>query len=182
MAYTSMKTWAFGAVLTASEMNAYLRDNIEFLKARSDGAVFSGIQLSRATNQSLSTGSGANVIWTAASFEYVGDWWASGATITVPASAIPAGFTSIAVLVFANVRYEANTTGSRWVTILKNGGQVGSRIYSAVGGGDFTEADIIDMTTVVAGDTLTIEAKQSSGGNLNVSSAGLTIVRYAAAA
>ena len=177
MAYTSMKTWAFGAILTAAELNTYVRDNIEFLKARTDGTIFSGVEGVRGTNLSLSTGAATDITYVTASYNY-DTWWVSGATFTVPAAAIPAGFTSIAVFCQVRARFASNATGYRRLRFLLNGAAAGSISVDANSGAE-TEVSITDFLICVAGDTIKAEAFQNSGGNLNLEVSTIHVVRYA---
>lgn len=178
MAYTEPPTFAGATTATAADANI-LSEDIRFLKSISDGVVFSGVQLTRATNQSIPNAVSTPIIWTVEAFDY-GGWWASGATVTVPAGAIPAGFTTIAVLVVGRIRYASNATGIRRITVQKNAsGSEGDRTTSALGGGDTTDTDIFEVVICEAGDTLTLNAYHTRGSALNAEVAQMTILRYA---
>lgn len=179
MAWTDPPTFSNGVTLTASQLNQYLRDNLNYLKGIVDGVTFSAVQLNRVTNQSFTSGAAANITWTAEAFDY-GAWWSSGTTITVPSGAIPAGYTSVGLLIFGRLQWEANGTGVRRVRLYKNGVQFGSRTLGAVTG-DVTDNQITEMVTVVSGDLITVEGYQTSGGALNCVEANITVARYAPA-
>jgi hypothetical protein len=177
MAWTTPPTFVAATTATAADMNL-IRDDLNYLKGISDGVVFSGVQLTRSTNQTLTTGVGANITWLVEALDY-GSWWSTGTTVTVPAGAIPAGYTSIAVMIFGRIRFAANSTGSRRIRVLQNGTSIGSRTSSALGGGDTTDTDISDVAVCASGDTFTLEGYQTSGGNLAAELCAFTVVRFA---
>lgn len=179
MAWTTPPTFVASDPLAAAELNI-LGDDLVYLKGITDGVSLSGVQLSRVTNQSVNDSTTADITWTAESFDF-GGWWSTGTTATVPAGAIPSGFTTIAILCFGRLQYAANGTGIRRIRLLKNGTYFGSRTVGAPSG-DVTDVQITEMTTVAAGDLLTVEAYQTSGGALNVVESNITWVRYAPAA
>ena len=177
MAWTTPPTFVSATAGAAADMNI-VRDDLNYLKGISDGVVFSGVQLARTSDQTLTTSVAANISWVTEVFDY-GGWWASGTTVTVPAGAIPSGYTTIAVMVFARIRFASNSTGIRRIRIMQNGSAIGTRTSSALGGGDSTDTDISDVAVCAAADTFTLEAYQTSGGNLAADGSGLTIVRIA---
>lgn len=175
--WTNPKTFAALIGLTASELNTYLRDNLTYLKDGLDGAVFNGTQLSRSTNQTLATASAENVVWTTQNFD-IGSWWTSGTKIIVPAASIVSGYTTIAVLVYARLKFATNGTGVRRIRFLDNGASFGFKTTPALSG-DETDTDMLDFRIVSALDEIEIEGYQSSGGNLAVTEATVSVVRYA---
>lgn len=174
--YTTMKTWAALAELTAAEMNTYLRDNMEYVKGVLDGLTGNGIQLRRTSNQSIPNSSATLVTLQAVSFELHSDWWSSGTDVTVPVDAIPAGFTNVLLLVNARLRYATNGTGSRRVRVLLNGTAFGSKTVDAFSGDD-TDIEMNEYVVAVAGDVVTMEAYQTSGGSLDLEVGNLTVIR-----
>lgn len=84
-------------------------------------------------------------------------------------------------LVFARLQWEADATGTRRIRVLKNGVEFGSRTYGAVSG-SVTDCPITEETTLEDGDTIVVEAYQTSGGNLDVIEANVTVTRIAPAA
>jgi hypothetical protein len=177
MAYVTPPTFLGGDPLAADELNT-LGDDIVYLYGVSRGVTFSGVQLNRTSSQSLATGTDTDITWQAEPFDY-GGWWASGATITVPAGAIPDGFTTIALLVFARLQYDADATGNRRVVVLKNGTAFGRRTLNGLGGGDATDVSIQEVVTAAAGDAITVQGYQTAGHSLNVTAADVTVLRYA---
>jgi hypothetical protein len=179
MAYVTPPTFAGGDPLPASDLNI-LGDDIAYLYGVSQGVTFSGCQVSRGSNQSIADTTYADISFTTEDLDY-GGWWSSGTTITVPAGAIPAGFTTIAVLILGALRYASNGTGTRRIRVSKNGSEIETWAVSALSG-ETTDLTLSTVTTVAAGDTITLSAYQTSGGSLNVSSAHITVLRFAPAA
>lgn len=179
MAYVTPKTWVSGDVVQASQLNQDLRDNVEYVKALTDGFNFSSVQLTRNAATSINDATLTTITWTAEGYDF-GGWWSSGSNITTPASAIPSGFTTIGVLVIARTVFASNGTGIRRLNILKNGSNFGQVSTSALTG-DTTDLACIDVTTVASGDTVSVQVYQNSGGALNVSSTQVTLIRIAPA-
>lgn len=176
MAWTTPPTFTSDAVLLASELNAISAD-LAYLKGGSDGVAFSGCKLSRSTDLATSDTAYTDVTMTAEAFD-VGGWWSSGASATVPASAVPSGYTTVALLVIAVVRWDANGTGTRGVAVSQNGSDVDYLNTSGLSG----ETTTVSYSTVLqaaAGDTVKLRAYQSSGGSLDVNLAKMTVVRLA---
>lgn len=178
MAWTTPPTFTAGTVLTAANLNI-LSDDLSYLKGITDGVALSGVQLRRAASQSISNDTDTNFSWDTESLDY-GGWWSSGTAATVPAGAIPSGFTTIAVLVLASAKFASNGTGKRRIKILKNGSTTGSWTIGAVSG-DVTDVVLSDVFTVAAGDTIALAAYQNSGSSLNATEGAITILRYAPA-
>lgn len=174
MAYTTPPTFVASDVLTAADLNV-LSDDIIALHEVGEGVTFYGVKLSK-TSQSISDSAYTNINWATEVYDY-GSWWSSGVYATVPAGAIPAGYTTIACHVIANVRWAANGTGSRRVSLQVNGSEVA---YSSLSGlaGDTLGMVINDYVHVVSGDQIKIQVYQSSGGSLTLDYAYLTIVRH----
>jgi hypothetical protein len=178
MPYTAPPTFVDGDDLPAADLNV-LSDDIEYLYGVSQGLTASGVQVRRTSNQAISSGSHAYISFESEQFDY-GGWWSSGTTITVPAGAIPAGFSTVLVQFAVNAKFAANGTGIRRVEVHKNGTSVGGWQTSALSG-DSTDLTYSDWTTVAAGDTIKLDAYQTSGGSLNVVEAQLTVMRTAPA-
>lgn len=179
MAWTTPPTFTAGTVLTAAHLNI-LSDDLTYLKGITDGVSFSGAQVTRNANQSISTSTDTNVSWDTENLDY-GGWYSSGTAVTVPAGAIPSGYTSIAILVTASVKFTTNGTGGRKIAALKNGTSFGSWRVSALSD-DSTSIYLTEVTTVVAGDTIAVQVWQNSGSALNMTQARLSVLRYAPAA
>jgi hypothetical protein len=176
MAYTTPPTFVSGDPLTAAQLNV-LTDDIVYLAGIAAGVTFSGTQVSRAADQSIADGVAEYISFSAESFDY-GGWWSTGTTVTVPAGAIPAGFTTIALLVFGRIRYDDDATGHRRIALHKNGSAFGSKTVDGTAG-EVTDLDISDVVTVVAGDTIKLEAYQTAGHSLHAHDVQMTVVRYA---
>lgn len=180
MSWTDPPTWT-AATLTSSQMNQYVSANLTYLKGIADGLTFSGVQLRRTATQSISSGAWEEVTWQTESggFDY-GSWWASGTDVIVPSGAIPAGYTTIACQVIARTNFAANATGWRGVRILVNGTYTEKAAGNGLSG-DVTEVSAFDFVVVGAGDIITTEVYQNSGGALNISATDtkLTVVRFA---
>jgi len=178
MAYTPERSWATGDTISASDLNTYLRDNVDFVKAAVDGVAFTGCKLSRSTAQSIANMTDTLISFDTESFDFGGWFGGSGTTVTVPASAIPSGYTTIALLIVARSRFAINATGARIIRILKNGT---AEDGTSVGGlpSDVTDVNSVAFVTAVSGDTIQLQVYQSSGGSLNADVNKLSVVRYA---
>jgi hypothetical protein len=178
MAWTTPPTFVAGDPLAAAELNV-LGDDLLYVKGVSDGASFSGVKLSRDATQSIPNATQTAVTMITEVFDF-GGWWTSGAVATVPASAVPAGFSTIIVEVVLSARLATNGTGTRQIYLMHNGSEADVLSYSAIGG----EATTIALTTfleVAAGDTIGLAVKQNSGGALDTHYNRMAIVREAPA-
>jgi hypothetical protein len=175
MAYVTPPTFTPGTELAADDLNL-LGDDIKYLKAQTDQAVLSGCVVTRAASQSIPNNTATLMSFTAEVID-AGGWIAvTSTTVTVPAGAIPAGYTTIAVDCRISATFATNATGYRRATLLKNGTPVVGPVVDA-GSGQVTVVSESCITTAVAGDTFTVEVQQTSGGSLNVT-AGLTVVVF----
>ena len=178
MTYTTPPTFVAGDELAAADLNI-LGDDIVDLDGRVNGLTFSGVSLYRSSAQSIPNTTNTNITWTTESFD-IGGWWSSGTKVIVPAGAVPAGYTTIAVDVSVSLRYVSNGTGTRRLRIMQNGAAVdgGDQSVSALSG----ETTIFDKTWTViveAADELEIDTYQSSGGALNMDVARVQVLRRA---
>lgn len=181
MAWTDPFTATNGTPYTASQWNQYGRDNLNYLKGIADGVTASGVQLNHDSSvQVISDATATNVSFQNESFDY-GGWWSSGTTITVPAGAIPAGFTSILLLVVCRARWETSATGNRRIRPLLNGTLFGSHTIGGITG-DPTDQTITEFVLAEAGDTIQMEVYQSSGGALDLEVGNISVLRFAPAA
>lgn len=165
MSWTTPPTFVASDPLAAADLNI-LGDDLVYLKGITDGVSFSGVSLQRSAVQSIPDSTNTSVTFTVEAFDY-GSWFSSGTQAVVPAGAIPAGFTTIAVMCIAHAEYAANSTGTRRIRVLVNGSSAGGSNSSAVNG-DTTDLDASIPAIVAAGDTIELECNQSSGGALNV--------------
>lgn len=179
MAYTTPPTFIAGDALPADDLND-IGDDIVYLYGLLQGVTFSGCYLRRSANQSISNNTDTSISWDTETYDY-GGWYTSGTNIVVPAGAIPAGFTSIAVDINASLKYASNTTGKRRVQLNLNGSYVKSWTIGGVSG-DVTDVQLSHTMVVVATDIITIVALQTSGGALNVTEGAVTCIRRNAVA
>lgn len=165
--WTPQKTWT-SETLTSSDLNVYVRDDMEYLKAIADSLAFSGCQVDRnGTVQSINDSSETAITFTRENVD-VGGWISVPSdTITVPASAIPSGYTRVAAPVFVRLEFAANATGVRKAFVYQNGNLVGANSVSA-SSADTTDLIVAKNIVISSGDTLQLKAYQTSGGALNV--------------
>lgn len=175
--WTSVKTWV-SEILTSSDLNTYVRDNLEYLKGKADLIDFSGVLVDRnGATQSIPDSTYTTISFTREIID-VGGWIAvTSTTATVPASAIPAGYTTVIVDIRALVNFAANATGIRRARIMKDGSSQLSVGISAASA-DTTDLVLPWFATAVAGSTFTLEVYQSSGGALNVTAAHLAVTVF----
>ncbi len=174
MAWTTPPTFVSDAALTAAQLNV-LGEDLVYAKGVVDGIAASCFRIGRVTAQSIPNSATTNIIFTAEIFD-VGGWWSSGDTATVPASAVPAGYTNVLLSGFALLRFVSNGTGGRICRIAINGTALDSVSTSAIIG-ETTTVTLPILMSVAAGDALTVEAVQSSGGALNCDVARLALFR-----
>jgi hypothetical protein len=145
------KTWSPGEVVTAANLNAYLRDNVGFLANRP--AVKAGRTLS---NQNV-----PNSAETAASFDTerfdTDNMWVPGtpARITIQTAGV--------YLIVGMLRYDVSATGDREARLLLNGsnylGQVKTRASSA----GVAKMQVSALSKLAANDYVQLMAFQDSG-------------------
>src|SRR5574338_499982 len=169
-----MKTWT-SETLTSSDMTTYLSDNIEYLYAQVTGLAFSGVGLHRSSTASIPDNTYTNITWQVEDYD-VGGWWSSGTVITVPDSAVPSGSTAIAIVVLANIRFDTNGTAGRALVLNVNGSSEDA-IFLGASSTDVTSCALSTIAIVAAGDELTLQAQQGSGGALDMTVAKVRLAR-----
>lgn len=179
MPYTSPPTFVASDPLAADELNI-LSEDIEYLYGISQGLTFSGCTLRRAASQSIANNTDVDISFDTETYDY-GGWYTSGTTVTVPAGAIPAGYTSIAVDIYAAIKYATDGTGKRRVQIEVNGSSVKSWTIGALSS-DVTDVQVSGTFVVEAADTITLVGLQTSGGSLNATEGALSVIRRNAVA
>ena len=175
MAFVTPPDFASGATLTAAQLDI-LGDDLLYLKGISDGLTFSAARVTRSAATSIPDATWSTITFSAEVFDY-GSWWSSGTNIVVPADAIPAGYTSIAIDARISTLFAANATGYRAIRLLVNG----SEEFNATQGSFATDqARVIasDFAVVVAGDIITVQVYQNSTGALDASFTKVTVARY----
>lgn len=165
MGFTTPPAFVSGAVLTAAQLNV-LSDDITDLDARAKQTAFKGVSLLRNAAQSTSTATLTDLSWTSASLD-VGGWWSAGTDIIVPASAIPAGYTTIYIEIHGQTRAATNATGSRTISFLLNGSTIEDNYSAGALAADPTTIQHTVWATVAAADVLKMQVSQNSGGALN---------------
>lgn len=175
MAYTAPPTFVSGAVLAAADLNI-LSDDITDLDSRVNAQAFSGVHLIRSSDLSTSNNVATDVSWTSDPID-IDTWWTSGATVTVPAAAIPDGATTIAVRIDMEVRFASNSTGVRTVRALVNGTLSGIAASTGAVNGDTTLIEHWTPAVVASGDTIKMQVVQSSGGTLAAQHMQMLITR-----
>ncbi len=165
MSWTTPPTFLSGAILTAAEQNI-LSDDLSYLKAQTDSTATQRVYLTRTANLSLTTGVYTAIPWGSAVYD-LGGWWTSGTNIVVPAGAIPAGFTTSAIDVWAKARFASNNAGVRFLRVLLNGTVQGVGDSTGAVNGDTTDMSTFSSMVAAAGDIITVQVAQSSGGSLN---------------
>lgn len=176
MAYVAPPNFVSGAVLTEANLDI-LSDDIAYLYGIANAQAFSGCQVTRAASTNIADATTTPITWTAETFD-LGSWWASGTNIVVPAAAIPAGYTTVMVMVSARDRWAASGTGARTLSVAKNGSAFGAVTTSGIAG-ETLDQSVIEFTSAVVGDIFTVTVAQSSGGVLAVSNTVATVCRFA---
>jgi hypothetical protein len=165
VSWTAPFTYTTGQVLTAANLNTYLRDNTDFL----GGAARPHSRVYNSANQAATTGVRLTVLFDSERVDVgaIHSTVTNTGRLTVPSGA--AGWWNVgAQLIFA-----ANATGVREFIIQVNGAT--DIAFSA--GPAPTAADIfgIPFSTsyqMAVGDYFTCQGYQTSGGNLNINATG----------
>jgi hypothetical protein len=167
MAYSTPPTFVAADPLAAADLNI-LGDDIVDLDARAKQIAFMGVSLLRTSNQSIADSTFTAISWGSSPID-VGNWWTSGDTITVPAAAVPAGYTSIFIALQGMSRSATNGVGTRQIKFQLNGSDIEvEQSYSAINGEATTIAAFV-WAEVESGDTIQMMVQQNSGGALNFS-------------
>lgn len=164
MAWTTPKTWAANAVLTAAELNAHVRDNLDYLYDRPSVRA----ELDTATPQSIATGT-----LTAVDFD-LADVWDTDAihspTTNPSRLTIPTGLGGrwhfAGVIVWAS-----DATSYRAVKLRKNGTTEYDAGLIAPASGITTRQVFLGDLTLAAGDYVEVMVQQATGAGLNVTAA-----------
>lgn len=130
------------------------------------------LQLSRATDQTLTTGTGTDISWTVEDSDTSGIVTVPVTTITIPT----AGVWSFTAL----VPFATNATGYRGGQIfhITSGKLIADFHIASSGGSNITADSISGQWKCAAADTVKVVAIQTSGGNLNLDS---TYLRFSMA-
>jgi hypothetical protein len=141
----------------------------------------SACQISRTTNQSLADSTDTYISFPIENLD-VGGWFpGSGTTVTVPAGAVPSGATTIGLWMTGSAKFATNSTGTRRIEIHINGTSIGGQTVPGISGDNTTVYISGELGVVAAGDTIKLNAIQTSGGALNVLTAKLQFHRIGVA-
>lgn len=181
MSYTDPPDFNAGDVLPADDLQT-LTDDIRDLDSRAQGFAVSGCQVSRTTNVNIADSTDTYISFTTENLD-IGGWFpGTGTTITVPASAIPSGYTTVLLWLTATAKFDDNATGRRLAEIHVNGSSIGGQMGPGLDGGDNTIIYVAgELAEVASGDTIKLNVKQTSGGTLAVLSAKLQFFRIGVA-
>lgn len=160
MAWTTPKTWSVGDVLTAADLNAYVRDNNKWLGTDKPHARV------RNTADISHTSSGN---YQALTFDAervdVGamhDTSSNTGRLTVPAGG--GGLYAIG----GQIEFASNSTGRRGIQIRLNGTTVIAREETGNLGANPHTCTVATVYQLAAGDYVELMGLQASGGNLNM--------------
>lgn len=164
MAWTTPRTWVAGETVTAAQLNAHIRDNLDFLHSKDHASAY------QSTNQALTTSTYEAITFDSEHFD--SNTMHSTSTAT---SRVKCNSDGLYLVVF-KVQFETNTTGVRRIQLRENAAA------SSTGGtarGIWNGPGLTSEDTVIAGtrllrlndtDYVELFAWQSSGGNLDVES------------
>lgn len=162
MPWTTPKTWAAGEVLTAANLNLYLRDNTEMMGASRPSA-----RIFQTATTTLTTGVAGNVLFDTETFDVGGLHSTSLNTDRMTIS------TGGLYLFQATVSFASNATGYRRVSIVNNsGGAIATDTRVAFGTFN-SEVNVVGVDRMAPGQWVNVQATQTSGGNL-ATVAGIT--------
>jgi hypothetical protein len=154
MAWTTPKTWAAGELLTASDMNTYLRDELNYLAS------------GRPYNASSFT-AGASTTSTSYSD--------TGLSVTLTPAA------STRVLIIVSLFAVKNTAGSGFLRVLRDGAtQIGNATQVDYNGGSATAIWVpctfifVDTGLSLAAHTYALQFKSSDANSFQVAAGGST--------
>jgi hypothetical protein len=184
-AYTSPKTYTAGVAHTAAEGNTYIRDNIKNLDERLTligqtsvtvvgqlKTAAYGCVLIRTATQSINDAADTAVTFPTGSMteELDSDGFHSGASNTARIT-VPSGGDGW-YMIGANVAFDINATGNRAVWVELNGSAgTGTTIINQNNASFATFANRFTIGApylLAAGDYVTLNVRQNSGGALNL--------------
>lgn len=194
MSWTSPKTWSDGSSLTAAELNEQIRDNEIWLKAaltvtgitasasaKSLNSALAGVRVKKTADQTINNTTWTSLTWDSEDFDT-----ADGASSTYHSTSantdrltVPSGLDGY-YQVQVNLIWDTNTTGVRSLRILLNGStNIAVARVSAVSGGSYgTGMFSGTLYNLAAGDYVTCEVHQDSGGNRAVDGTSLAEVGF----
>lgn len=156
MPWTTPKTWAAGEVVTAANMNLYLRDNTEIMGASRPSA-----RIYQTAVNTLLNNTPTSLQFDTESFDVGG--LHSTTTNTERMTITTPGI----YLLQATVSFAANATGYRRVSIVNQVGNAIATEARAAFGTFNNEISLVGVSRLAAGDYAYVQATQTSGGSLN---------------
>ena len=161
MPFTTPKTWAVGDVLTAADLNAYVRDNIKWL-----GTDKPHCRVRNSANISHTSSGNYQALTFDTERIDVGamhDTSSNTSRLTVPSGG--GGFYAIG----GQIDFAANSTGRRGIQIRVNGSTVIARKEeNNIGASNDHPCSIYTEYQLSAGDYVELMGLQASGGSLNM--------------
>lgn len=151
MAWTAPATWSINDVVTADDMNN-IEDNLDYLKQYIENSV----EVRRTSALSFSSGSYANMYWETENYDN-GDLSSSALNLTAPVSGL--------YYVEASIQFASHATGLRYIQLIKNGSVVAHNHVPSIG---ITNVFVSRFVNLAVNDTMAVQARQDSGGALNV--------------
>lgn len=160
MPWTTPKTFAVGDVLTAADLNTYVRDNAKWL-----GTDKPHCRIRNSANiNHTSTGNYQALTFDSERVDVgaMHDLVTNPGRITVPAGG--AGFYTIG----GQIEFDGNATGRRGIQIRLNGATVIAREETPSIGANDQPITLVTAYQLAAGDYVELMGYQNSGGNLNM--------------
>jgi hypothetical protein len=160
MAWNTPKTWAVGDILTASDVNTYVRDNTNFLNAPPSARVYNDAAIS-INNDTITALTFNSERWDT-------DTIHNTSTNTNRLTCQTAGL----YLIHGHVRFASNNTGYRIAGIRLNGSTQIANQKTGATQGTTTVLSVSTVYLLTASDYVELVAYQDSGGALNVEAGG----------
>ena len=159
--YTSPKTWTTGDVLTAADMNTYVRDNVIFLANDRPK-----VRLYRSTDQSIPSANPQVVQFTSETFKNVASLHSNSTNNS--RISVPSAYAGLWMFTAA-VTFEANATGFRQIDILYNSSTVIARqLVGSAAGATPTNVTVTTVYQMTGNDWVEVQVNQNSGSSLYV--------------
>lgn len=160
MAWTATRTWATGEIPTATQANAYWKDNLDFLYNAH------GVRAYRANAQSTTSGTLADISFGNESFDTDGyhDNTTNPTRLTVPA-----GLAGLYMITGQITWTAVASSDNRILRLRKNGAtDVSEAIQKSINTAGLNDSmQIVGQLQLVAGDYIELRVRQSSGAALD---------------
>lgn len=167
MAFTPLPTINPGDTGTSDWANQ-VKENFDDHEGRLAAIEASGGGWSAAGTQSIADNTATSAQFTTEDYDY-GGWGltVSNTTATVPAGAIPSGYTTILVDVGAFVEFANDADGRRIIALHKNGSQIAAAQWNPENNVS-TSMTVNRTIKAVAGDTFTVQVLHVAGAALDI--------------